>query len=241
MALLIASLVLTIISVAINRLLAERYRWSKTVLMGLTIVGAAVSFWQGYRSLERAAALQTTLKVVEAKAVHAECVQSQMTNRHLTTQQRATLSSELAAFPGVIVNIWRFTGTPGSQTVISFELETIRFAGELTEVFRAAKWHTNGVIVRQHPFPDFPQSVFIMQRKDADSRIDKAVKALVAGLDADCIKVDVGPPFPDNGDYGQKIFIDNSGSHPDTVQAGIISPTRPQKNPDISILVGDAL
>jgi hypothetical protein len=37
---------------------------------------------------------------------------------------------------------------------------------------------------------------------------DKAMKALVAGLDADCIKVDVGPPFPGNGDYGQQIFVD---------------------------------
>jgi hypothetical protein len=67
------------------------------------------------------------------------------------------------------------------------------------------------------------------------------MKALVAGLDADCIKVDVGPPFPGNGDYGQQIFVDKSGMHPDTPQADIISTTRPQKNPDISILVGVAL
>ena len=68
------------------------------------------------------------------------------------------------------------------------------------------------------------------------------MKALVAGLDADCIKVEVGPPpFWDNGDYGQKLFVDNSGEHLDIVQADIISPAQPQKNPDISILVGNAL
>ena len=183
----------------------------------------------------------TQLAKLTADEKRAECVLSQMTSRHISPDQRASLVSKLAAFPGIVVNAWRFTGTPGSQSVVNFELEKMRFAGELTDVFQTANWKTNGVIVRQNQMPDVRQSVFIMQRQGADSRIDKAVKALVAGLDADCIKVNVGPPFPGNGDYGQQIFIDSSGAHPDTVQADIVSPVRPQKNPDISILVGVAL
>jgi len=233
--LLIGALVLTVVAAAIGFC-----GWRKLALF-FVVVGAVLSFVLGYRNLERAVDLQTKLGAVEGKEAHAECVQSQMTNRHLTTEQRATLSSKLAAYPGVVVNTWRFTGTPGSQSVMSFEIEKIRFAGQLNEALQAANWKTNGVIVRQYPFPDSRQAVFVMQRAGADGRIDEAVKALVAGLDAACISAYVDPPFSDNGDFGQKIFVDNSGQHPDTVQADIISPARPQKNPDISILVGDAL
>ena len=215
-----------------------QYHWlvsfEKIVTVILTMLFVITSFMRDTVSKQQLAKLTSDEK-------RAECVLSQMTSRHFSPDQTAKLVSKLAAFPGIIVNTWRFTGTPCSQSVISFEIEKMDFAGQLTDVFQAANWKTNGVIVRQNPFPDVRQSVFIMQRQGADSRIDKAMKALVAGLDEDCIKVDVGSPFPDNGDYGQQIFVDKSGMHPDTVQADIISAARPQKNPDISILVGVAL
>jgi hypothetical protein len=125
----------------------------------------------------------------------AECVLSQMTRRHFSPEQRARLVSKLAAFPGIVVNTWTFVAGPGSERVLSFEIEQTFFALELTDIFRAAKWKTNGgVTARQHPAPDVAESVTVRQRAGSDDRVDKAAKASLRELDVDCITAVVSPP-----------------------------------------------
>jgi hypothetical protein len=145
-----------------------QYHWvvsfEKIVTVILTMLFVATSFMRDTVSKQQLAKLTGDEK-------RAECVLSQMTSRHFSPDQRARLVSKLAAFPGIVVNTWMFMGTPGSQRVISFEIEKMRFAGQLTDVFQAALWKTNGVIVRQNQVPDLRQSVFIMKRQGGDSRI----------------------------------------------------------------------
>jgi hypothetical protein len=239
--LLIIGAVLTIASVVISYYLTDRATLRKIVL-GVGLAGAALSFIQGYRNVERAGALQNKLTTVDAEEKHLECLQSEMTRRHFSPEQRARLVSKLAAFPGTVVNTWMFVGGPGSERVLSFEEEKTFFALTLTDVFRAAKWKTNGVTERRNYFPDMYESIAVAQREGSDGR---AIKALLGELDSDCIAAFAFTftftfTFTDNGDFGQKVIVDNAGQHLDTSHTDITG-AQPLKNPDISIMVGDAL
>jgi hypothetical protein len=230
--LIILGAALTVVSVVLSYFLTDRSRWRKTVLV-VGLFGAALSFAQGYRNLERADDLQNKLGVVE-------CVQSQISGRHFTPEQSARLVSRLAAFPGIVANIWRFTGAPGTTVRMSSEKEKIKLGAALVDVFRAADWKNNGVTVRQFPFPESFQFITVKRRAASDTRIDMAEKALTEELATDCITAVVGDPFTDNGDFGQTVFVDNSGAHPDTSQATIlINP--PLQDADISLLIGEGL
>jgi hypothetical protein len=169
-----------------------------------------------------------------------ECVQSQIPGRYFNPAQRDRLQTKLAEFPGVVVNVWRFTGTAGNPERLNTLKEKISIATALVDVFKAAHWRNDGVTVRLFPFPDAFRFITVMQRAGSDTSIDMAVKVLSEELNADCITAYVSTPFTNNGDYGQTNFIDKSGQHLDTIQPDIVS-VRPLPNADISIMVGDAL
>jgi len=82
--------------------------------------------------------------------------------------------------------------------------------------------------------------VVVRRRDDANRKADSVAAVLVDELNADCINAELASArFPDNGDFGQRVIVDNTGQHADPSQN--ISGAQPLTNPDISMLVGDAL
>jgi hypothetical protein len=67
MALLIVAAVITLVSLVTSHFLPDRFRWRKILLLVVGIVGAALSFSQGYSNLERADGLQHELGTLEQK------------------------------------------------------------------------------------------------------------------------------------------------------------------------------
>jgi hypothetical protein len=193
------------------------------VLLVVGVAGAAWSFAQGYSSLQRVADLQNKIGSVE-------CVQTQISRRHFTPEQRSRLVSKLALAPNTVANVWVFSGG---------RVEKTEFSVTLVDVFREAKWKTNGVTTRMTPVPYPFRHVAVRESAGSNTIIDSALNALVGELNLDCITAFAMPPFTDNGDFGTTRGVDKSGSHLDTSQANIFGPP-PLQNPNISMMIGDA-
>ena len=90
MAGLILAALITLASLITNSFVPERYRWRKITVLIIGILGVIWTFKQGYFSHQDAVQLQAKVNDLEARQIA----------RHLSPEQRATLTAALSPFAG---------------------------------------------------------------------------------------------------------------------------------------------
>ena len=126
MTLIIVGAVLTVISLVTSYFLTDRSRWRQFVLL-VGIVGAALSFAQGYRNLERAVDLQQELGALSEKN---QRLQEQIMPRKLSGDYRRQFTKMLLSDAGHNVVI----------VSAMLDHEAGDFADSFVEPFRDGKW-----------------------------------------------------------------------------------------------------